>query len=56
MNDRRIPRSSAIALLCRYLQCTHKDLLNGPEETVPVKNIHRNSQNNIPGKSEHCTR
>ena len=42
MNGRRTPRSAAIKLLCRYLQCTHEELLNGftgPAETTSVTAI-----------------
>lgn len=35
----RIPRPANMNKLCSYLQCTRKDLLDGPEETVPVNTI-----------------
>jgi transcriptional regulator with XRE-family HTH domain len=38
-NGLRIPRPANMNKLCTYLQCTRKDLLDGPEETVPVNTI-----------------
>lgn len=42
VHGRRFPRPAHMEKLCDYLQCTRMDLLDGPEETVPVNTIPAN--------------
>lgn len=39
VNGKRLPRAESMDKICRYLQCTREDILDGPKEPISKKTI-----------------
>lgn len=51
VNGKRLPRAAAMDKICRYLQCTREDILDGPKETISKKPVSTGYKTEIPNFS-----
>ena len=48
---KRLPRAESMDKICRYLQCTREDILDGPKETISKKPVSTGYKTEIPNFS-----
>jgi DNA-binding Xre family transcriptional regulator len=48
---KRLPRAGAMDKICRYLQCTREDILDGPKEPISKKTVPTGDKAEIPNFS-----